>query len=60
MKSWKLTDCRQNGGTNDSFVLLPITAAVYQNGKEKPAMRWSFELGIWGESDKLFDFIIPL
>ena len=40
-------------------VLLPVTAAIYQNGVEKPAMRWSFEMRIGGESDKkLFDFII--
>lgn len=39
-------------------VLLPVTAAIYQNGKEKPAMHWSLEMGIGGESDKiLFDFI---
>ena len=40
-------------------VLLPVTAAIYQNGEEKPAMRWS--LGIGCESDKkLFDFLIRL
>ena len=39
-------------------VLLPVTAAIYRNGEEKPAMRWSLEMGIGGESDKiLFDFI---
>jgi len=40
------------------LVLLPVTAAIYRNGEEKPAMRWSLEMGIGGESDKiLFDFI---
>ena len=46
---------------NRSFanrVVLPVTAAIYRNGKEKPAVRWSCEKGIWGESDKmLFDFM---
>ena len=37
-------------------VVLPITAAIYRNGEEKQAVRWSFEMGIGGESDKmLFD-----
>ncbi|KAJ7391486.1 hypothetical protein OS493_018533 [Desmophyllum pertusum] len=40
-------------------VLLPVTAAIYRNGEEKQAMRWSFEIGIGGESDKkLFDLIL--
>ncbi|XP_029197158.1 uncharacterized protein LOC114962364 [Acropora millepora] len=39
-------------------ILLPVTAAIYHNGEEKPAMRWSFEMGIGVESDKeLFDFV---
>ena len=39
-------------------VLLPVTVAIYRNGEEKPAMRWSIEMGIGGENDKiLFDFI---
>ena len=42
-------------------VLLPATATSSQNGEEKPAVRWSFEIVIGGESDqKLFDFIIRL
>ena len=42
-------------------LVLPVTAAIYRNGEEKPAMRWSFEMGIGGESDKmLLDFIFPL
>ena len=41
----------------DRFVL-PVNAAIYRNCEEKAAMRWSFEMGIGGESDKiLFDFI---
>ena len=32
--------------------LLPVTATIYQNGGEKPAMRWSFEMAIAGKSDK--------
>ena len=40
-------------------ILLPVTAAIYHNGEEKPAMRWSFEMVIGVESDKeLFDFVI--
>ena len=39
-------------------VVLAVNAAIYRNGEEKPAMRWSFEMGIGGKSDKmLFDFI---
>ena len=42
-------------------VLLPVTAAIYRNGEEKPAIRWSFEMGIGGESDKkLLDFILRI
>jgi len=42
-------------------ILLPVTAAIYHNGQEKPAMRWSFEMGIGDESDKdLFDFLTRL
>ena len=66
----KLTDC-QNGGKNlcwfYAVTLLPVTVAVYrlyqlwQNGEDKPAMRWSFKMGTGGESDeKFFDFIIRL
>ena len=41
-------------------VVRPVTATIYRNGEEKSAMRWSFEMGIGGESDKaLFDFIVP-
>ena len=41
-------------------LVLPVTAAIYRNGEEKPAMRWSFEMGIGGESDKmLLYFIFP-
>ena len=39
-------------------VLLPVTTVIYRNGEEKPAICWSFEMGIGVESDeKLFDFI---
>ena len=42
-------------------VLLPVTAAIYRNGEEKPAIRWSFEMGIGVESDKkLFDFMFRI
>ena len=43
-------------------VVLPVTAAIYRKKKqkkkqEKPAVRWSFEMVIGDESDKmLFDF----
>ena len=46
---------------NRSFVdrvVLPVTAAINRNGEENPAIRWSFEMGLGGESYKmLFDFI---
>ena len=32
-------------------VLLPVTAVIYRNGEEKPAICWSFEMGIGVESD---------
>ena len=41
-------------------ILLPVTAAIYHNGEEKPAMRWSFEMGIGGESDKEFFDLLPV
>ena len=47
--------------TSHDRILLPVTAAIYHNGEENPAMRWSFEMGIGGESDKeLFDFVTRL
>ena len=33
-------------GRNVDRMLLPVTAAIYQNGMEKPAMRWTFEMAI--------------
>ena len=27
-------------------ILLPVTAAIYRNGMEKPAMRWSYEMTV--------------
>ena len=58
------TDCQMAERTERAFpdrILLPVTAAIYHNGEEKPAMRWSFEMGIGGESDKeLFDFVTRL
>ena len=33
-------------GRNVDRMLLPVTAAIYQNGVEKPAMRWTFEMAI--------------
>ena len=42
-------------------ILLPVTATFYHNGEETPAMRWSFAMGIGGESGKkLFDFVTRL
>ena len=44
--------------TNVGLVALPITVAIYRNREEIPVMRWSFEMGIEGKSEKmLFDFI---
>ena len=37
--------------------VLSATAAIYRHSEEKPAIRWSFELGIGGKSDKMFVFI---
>jgi len=33
-------------------MLLPVTAAIYQNGVEKSAMRWTFEMAIGAISDQ--------
>ena len=27
-------------------IVVPVTCAIYHNGKEKPSERWCFELGI--------------
>ena len=45
----RLTSC-QNGGISDfwSVFFFPVTAAIYQNGEEKLAMRWSFEIATDG------------
>ena len=34
--------------------VLPVTALIYRNGEEKPAIGWSFEIGIGGEMLMLF------
>ena len=45
-------------GRNVDRMLLPVTAAIYQNGVEKPAMRWTFEMAIGSVSDqKLHGFL---
>jgi len=33
-------------GRNVDRMLLPVTAAIYQNGVEKPAMHWTFEMAV--------------
>ena len=33
-------------GRNVGRMLLPVTAVIYQNGVEKPAMYWTFEMAI--------------
>ena len=59
--SRNLTECQMVQRAFADRVLLPVTAAIHQNNEEKPAMRWSFEMGIRVESDKkLFDFIVRL
>ena len=37
---------------NIDRMLLPVTAAIYQNGVEKPAMRWTSEMTIGAISDQ--------
>ena len=39
---------------NVDRMVLPVTAAIYQNGVEKPAMRWTFEMAIGAISDQKF------
>ena len=45
-------------GRNVDRMLLPVTATIYQNGVEKPAMRWTFQMVIGAISDqKLHGFL---
>ena len=37
---------------NVDRMLLPVTATIYQNGVEKPAMRWTFQMVIGAISDQ--------
>ena len=39
-------------GRNVDRMLQPVTAAIYQNGVEKPAMRRTFEIAIGAISDQ--------
>ena len=41
-------------------ILLPVTAAIYQNGMEKPAMKWFFEIEVGAISDKDLNSFIEL
>ena len=55
------TDCRDGGKNVCRSCSIAVTAAIYRNGEEKPAIHWSFEMGIGCESDKkLFDFILRI
>ena len=38
---------------SDRSSFLPVTAAIYQNGEEKLAMRWSFEIATDGGIKKI-------
>ena len=45
-------------GRNVDRMLMPVTVAIYQNGMEKAAMRWTFEMAIGAISDqKLHGFL---
>jgi len=45
-------------GRNVERMLLPVTAAIYQSGVEKPATCWTFEMAIGAISDqKLHGFL---
>ena len=37
----------------DRACFLPVTVAIYRNGKEKLAMRWSFEIATDGGIKKI-------
>ena len=39
-------------GRNVDCILLPVTTAIYQNGVEKSAMPWTFEMAIGAISKK--------
>lgn len=38
--------------------IVPVTAAIYHNGQEKPTERWSLELGLTLSEDKHLSTII--
>ena len=38
--------CGRSWYRNDDRMLLPVTAAICQNGVERPAIRWTFEMAI--------------
>ena len=41
-----------DGVEDQDGVLLPVIAAIYHNGVEKPAMRWTFEMALGARSDR--------
>ena len=41
-----------DGVEDQDGVLLPVIAAIYHNGAEKPAMRWTFEMALGATSDR--------
>ena len=51
------------GRTERAFpdrILLPVTASIYHNGDEKPAMRWSFEMGIAPQVIRSYSVLLPV
>lgn len=50
-----------NGVVNEvrePTTIVPVTAAIYHNGQEKPTERWSLELGLTLSEDKHLSTII--
>ena len=41
-------------------ILLPVTAAIYHNGEQKPAMHWPFEMGVGGKVIRSYSILLPV
>eukprot|EP00794_Sanderia_malayensis_P002785 gene2785-3222_t len=47
-----------NDVAREPITIVPVTAAIYHNGQEKPTERWSFELGLSVSENKLLSSIL--
>ena len=50
---------RMSSNKHADHILLPVTVAIYHIGVERPAMHWSFQMGVGAHSDQnLHEFIV--